>query len=71
MQLKVNGAPAEIPDTDSISVNEVLSELKVSDPLYVTVELNGEILDRATFDATHVKDGDTVEFLYFMGGGSR
>ena len=54
MQLNVNGAPAEI---------------KVSDPLYVTVELNGEILDRANFGATHVKDGDTVEFLYFMGGG--
>jgi sulfur carrier protein len=71
MQLKVNGASAEIPDQDSLSVNEALVALKVTDPLYVTVELNGEILDRATFDATRVKNGDVVEFLYFMGGGGQ
>lgn len=29
----------------------------------------GEILDRADFEATVVKDGDALEFLYFMGGG--
>ena len=69
MQLNVKGAPAEIAGKDSLNIDEVLAELKVSDPLYVTVELNGEILDRANFGATHVKDGDTVEFLYFMGGG--
>jgi sulfur carrier protein len=33
------------------------------------VELNGDILDRPTFDSTLVKSGDTLEFLYFMGGG--
>jgi len=31
--------------------------------------LNGDILDRGDFDGAAVKDGDTVEFLYFMGGG--
>ena len=35
----------------------------------VTVELNGEILERESFATTQVKDGDEVEFLYFMGGG--
>ena len=34
------------------------------------VKLNGEIVQRDAFTATTVKDGDTVEFLYFMGGGS-
>jgi len=33
------------------------------------VELNGEILERESFATTPVKDGDEVEFLYFMGGG--
>jgi sulfur carrier protein len=71
MQLKVNGSPVEIAGKDSLNVDEVLAELKVSDSLYVTVELNGEILDRAGFDVIRVKGGDVVEFLYFMGGGSR
>ena len=69
MQLKVNGAPAEVAGQDSLSIDELLVALKVSDPLYVTVELNGEILDRAAFGTARVKDGDAVEFLYFMGGG--
>jgi sulfur carrier protein len=37
---------------------------------YVTVELNGEILLRGDFDTTQVREGDGVEFLYFMGGGN-
>jgi sulfur carrier protein len=36
----------------------------------VSVELNGEILERTLFGTTLLKDGDRVEFLYFMGGGS-
>jgi len=69
MQLTVNGAPASVAGKDALSVNALLAELKVSDPLYVTVELNGEIVQRPTFGDTVVKDGDTLEFLYFMGGG--
>ena len=69
MQLKVNGALTEIAGKDRLTIDELLAELKVSDPLYVTVELNGEILERAAFGATRVKNGDVVEFLYFMGGG--
>ena len=38
-------------------------------PEMVSVEYNGEILDRENFDSTAVKDGDEIEFLYFMGGG--
>ena len=69
MQLTVNGTYASVEGIDSLSVSELLAELKVSDPLYVTVELNGEIVPRPNFDETVVKDGDTLEFLYFMGGG--
>jgi sulfur carrier protein len=69
MKLTVNGEAREIAGSESLNVDEVLAALKVSDPLYVTVELNGEILDRATFGATRLKDGDALEFLYFMGGG--
>jgi len=40
-------------------------------PDYVSVELNGEIVDRQEFGTRRVSPGDVVEFLYFMGGGDR
>ena len=39
-------------------------------PEMVSVEINGQILRRPEFDTTALKEGDKVEFLYFMGGGS-
>ena len=69
MNLTVNGKPAAIDGKDSLNITSLLAELKVETPEYVTVELNGEILERESFATTQVKDGDEVEFLYFMGGG--
>lgn len=69
MELTVNGKPAAIEGQETLSLPALLDELKVKDALYVTVELNGEIVDRADFDATIIKGGDALEFLYFMGGG--
>jgi sulfur carrier protein len=70
MNLTVNGKPASIADESPLSVSTLLETLQVAQREYVTVELNGDILDRDAFDVATVKDGDTVEFLYFMGGGS-
>jgi sulfur carrier protein len=50
-------------------VDSLLEELDVSQRLYVTVELNGQILDRPAYEFTPVNKGDVIEFLYFMGGG--
>jgi sulfur carrier protein len=70
MNLTVNGKPAIIEGKESITVTEMLSVLKVEQPDFVTVELNGEILElREVFPTTIVQEGDRVEFLYFMGGG--
>ena len=38
-------------------------------PEMVSVEYNGDILDRDKFEKTQIKEGDEIEFLYFMGGG--
>jgi sulfur carrier protein len=67
MKVTINGANAEIPA--ELSIAALLEHRKVKMPDMVTVELNGEILDRETFGTTRVKEGDRVEFLYFMGGG--
>ena len=69
MDLTVNGKPATIDEKEALDVTTLLVELNVEQPDYVTVELNGEILDREAFPTTTVRSGDSVEFLYFMGGG--
>ena len=69
MKLTVNGEPLDIEQP--ISVKELLVVAKADQPEYVTVQLNGEFVDHSGFESTIVKDGDTVEFLYFMGGGAR
>ena len=70
MNLTVNGKPTSITEEDSLSITQLLETLKVVQREYVTVELNGEILERDDFDTAAVRDGATVEFLYFMGGGA-
>ena len=62
MKLTVNGKELTIEK----SINA-----KAEQPDYVTVELNGEFVDHSGFESTFVKDGDKMEFLYFMGGGAR
>ncbi len=39
------------------------------DPLKVAVELNEEILPKAEYGSTALKDGDSVEIVRFVGGG--
>lgn len=67
MKLIVNGKEVEIPD--GLTVSALLAHQKVKMPDMVSVELNGQILKRIAFDNTVLKEGDRVEFLYFMGGG--
>lgn len=69
ISITVNGDPVSI-ETDSISVTDLLKFKNVDMPDMVSVELNGDILERSVFETTQVSDGDSVEFLYFMGGGS-
>ena len=67
MKVQINRELTEL--RDGLSISELLVEHKVQMPDMVSVELNGEILSRGNFPQTQVRDGDRVEFLYFMGGG--
>jgi sulfur carrier protein len=69
MIITINGIETVLAEKPERSVESLLEELDVSQRLYVTVELNGEILDRPAYELTPVNDGDVIEFLYFMGGG--
>ena len=67
MQIKVNGENVNLEK--SLNITDLLIEVKAEQPEYVTVQKNGEFLQRDEFDKTFVEDGDEIEFLYFMGGG--
>jgi len=67
MTITANGKTVEL--SGEMPVSRLLTEVKVEMPEYVSVQLNGEILDRAAFDSAIVKEGAVVEFLYYMGGG--
>lgn len=68
MKLQINGELEQL-DQDVLTITELLSFKDVKMPDMVSVELNGDILDREQFDVTQLKENDQVEFLYFMGGG--
>ena len=69
MTITINGKETALPVNPTRTVDSLLEELDVSQRIYVTVELNGEILDRPNYETTPVNEGDVIEFLYFMGGG--
>lgn len=68
MNLVINGKGVQ--RTDNLSVTELLVEENIKVPDMVSIEINGSILQRSEFDNTNLKEGDKVELLYFMGGGS-
>ncbi|MBR1709122.1 MAG: sulfur carrier protein ThiS [Clostridia bacterium] len=54
---------------EGTSVSRLLELEKVEMPEYVSVSINEEFVRREDFDSRIVREGDEVEFLYFMGGG--
>lgn len=70
MNMTVNGKEVTVAENPGRTIDSLLEELDVSQRLYVTVELNGDILDRSAYETTPVREGDVIEFLYFMGGGN-
>lgn len=67
MKITVDGDVKEVKD--GITISELIEQEKVETPEYVSVSVNEEFEQRANFDTRKLKDGDVVEFLYFMGGG--
>ena len=66
MQITVAGNKKEVKD----DLTELFELEQVETPQYVTVSINEEFVPSEQVESTVLKDGDNVEFLYFMGGGS-
>ncbi len=66
MRLKVNGEDRECKGK---TVLELLQELGII-PERVAVEVNLRVIKRADFENHLLSDGDSVEIVYFVGGGT-
>ena len=67
--IQVNGKDQEVEVP--IRLIDLIRMNKVEQPEMVSIQLNGEFVSRENMDSTLINSGDEVDFLYFMGGGSR
>lgn len=67
-KITVNGEVQEVQP--GISLTELIKQNNVEQPEMVSVQLNDDFVDRNEWDTLEIKDGDVIDFLYFMGGGS-
>jgi len=67
--LKVNGKEKTFaPDKMPATIVDLLKLLGI-DSATVVAELDGQIIERANFAATALKDGQSIELVRFVGGG--
>ena len=69
MQISMNGEKRQVAG-DSLTIAGLLEIEKVESPEMVSVQVNGDVIDRTLYLETCISDGDEVDFLYFMGGGA-
>ena len=67
MTLIIAGEKKEYAEVTTVA--QLIAAEKISDPQSVTVSVNEEFLRIAQYEGYALKDGDEIEFLYFMGGG--
>ena len=70
MQLKINGEIKTIDNSNEDFLLEGLLEHLGYKPQLVVVELNGEIINPKIWINTKVKNGDCLEVVTIVGGGS-
>ena len=70
MNLKINGEIKTIENFDEKFLLEGLLEHLGYKPQLVVVELNGAIINPKDWISTELKDGDCLEVVTIVGGGS-
>ncbi len=66
MKLVINGTEREV---EAQNVAELVEALAMKGDR-VAVELNREIVPRARWAESHLNDGDKLEIVHFVGGGT-
>ena len=68
MQLEINGERREL--ASELSLQELVQILNLK-PEQIAIELNQVVVRRAEWASTRLKEGDRIEIVHFVGGGSR
>ena len=64
----VNGEAQEVQLP--LNLTELIKKNNVLQPDMVSVQVNDDFVDRNEWDALQINEGDSIDFLYFMGGGA-
>ena len=67
-KIYVNGDAQEV--SLPLNVSELIKQSDVQQPDMVSVQVNEEYAEREDWETIQLKEGDKVDFLYFMGGGT-
>ncbi len=67
MRVHVNGEIRELPD--ELTLDALVRQLALA-PERLAIELNREVVRRARWSETVMRDGDKIEIVHFVGGGS-
>ncbi len=66
IEIRLNGKAKVINENDKLT--DLIKILKI--PLKkVAIELNQEIMDKKKLNKIHLKKGDKIEIVHFIGGG--
>ena len=66
-KIYVNGDAQEV--SLPLNLSELIQKQNVLQPEMVSVQVNEEFAEREDWESIQLKEGDKVDFLYFMGGG--
>ena len=67
-KIYVNGDAQEV--NLPLNVSELIKQSDVQQPDMVSVQVNEEFAEREDWETIQLKEGDKVDFLYFIGGGT-
>ncbi len=67
--LQINGQIRQFPPQEMPATLSALLEKLQIGPATVVAEVDGQIVRPEEFARTAVRDGQTIEFIRFMGGG--
>ncbi len=70
LSIQINGQPRILEGLSApAQLSNVISGLGLKSDR-IAVEHNGEIVPRTLWDRIHIADGDRLEIVHFVGGGS-
>jgi sulfur carrier protein len=66
MKITVNGQVRDLTSDETLTI---LVNRFCKEPGHAIAEVNGAIIDRATWDKTSLRENDQIELVAFVGGG--